>query len=413
MALLNLANVPGNEISGLSTEILDFITKESENRYLLELSNNFQNELNNLEKDFPMLTPDQLEELNQIEKSSIPAGTGAQTQRHVSKFQKFLRENKLCEDFENAPDSVLNDYLRFFYSSLRTKDNHLYSPSSLVCIRASLHRHLTSVVVNREVDILHGNEYRRANGVLKGMVGKFLASNQQRKPEYEAITEVDMTRLQNYFDRSTPLKIQEEATFNLLYHFGLRGRENLRSIQRDTFVIDEDETGKRFLKLDKVLKSKNVKASLSQKEFSDRKKCRMYESTNKETCPLEAHVRYLALLPESTKDNTIFPKFTKSGFSSTAVLGKETLGNFISTLSEKANLSKRYTNHCVRVTVVSVLKSKGYSNDEVASVTGHKNVSSVQRYARHINSNGLQKVSSSLNLSREQTIVNLYFPSDN
>ena len=51
-------------------------------------------------------------------------------------------------------------------------------------------------------------------------------------------------------------------------------------------------------------------------------------------------------------------------------------------LSEKANLSKKYTNHCVRVTTVTNLKRKGYSDEDIAYVTGHKNVLSIARYNR-------------------------------
>ena len=46
------------------------------------------------------------------------------------------------------------------------------------------------------------------------------------------------------------------------------------------------------------------------------------------------------------------------------------------------NLPKRYTNHCVRASVVTDLKDAGFSNYEVCAVTGHKNESSIQSYDR-------------------------------
>ena len=51
-------------------------------------------------------------------------------------------------------------------------------------------------------------------------------------------------------------------------------------------------------------------------------------------------------------------------------------------LSVRAKLSMRYTNHCVRATVVTDLKDAGFSNHEVWAVTGHKNEISVQSYDR-------------------------------
>ena len=41
-------------------------------------------------------------------------------------------------------------------------------------------------------------------------------------------------------------------------------------------------------------------------------------------------------------------------------------------ISRSTGLSRVYTNHCVRVTVVTELKEQGFSNDEIASLTGHK-----------------------------------------
>ena len=41
-------------------------------------------------------------------------------------------------------------------------------------------------------------------------------------------------------------------------------------------------------------------------------------------------------------------------------------------ISNKAGLSKSYTNHCVRVTVISELVEQGFSSDEIATHTGHK-----------------------------------------
>ena len=63
-----------------------------------------------------------------------------------------------------------------------------------------------------------------------------------------------------------------------------------------------------------------------------------------------------------------------------SVMGHNLLKNMMPLLSLRAKLSTRYTNHCVRASVVTDLKNAGYSNHEVCSVTGHKNESSLQHY---------------------------------
>ena len=52
-----------------------------------------------------------------------------------------------------------------------------------------------------------------------------------------------------------------------------------------------------------------------------------------------------------------------------APLGKDSIGKFMSKISEKANLSRRYTNHSVRASCVTVLQSENVGDRHIASVT--------------------------------------------
>ena len=53
--------------------------------------------------------------------------------RTVERFKTFLKENDLDENIERLPVKILNDYLRYFYSKLKTKDGKLYAPKSSIC----------------------------------------------------------------------------------------------------------------------------------------------------------------------------------------------------------------------------------------------------------------------------------------
>ena len=55
---------------------------------------------------------------------------------------------------------------------------------------------------------------------------------------------------------------------------------------------------------------------------------------------------------------------------------------FMSKLSKTAELSKIYTNHCVRVTGISILSRCRFNNKEVMSMSGHKSVQSLTVYQR-------------------------------
>ena len=139
-----------------------------------------------------ILSKEQDEELRTLELSSVSKSTAGQTLKWVNHFKRFLLEKENCEDFERVPDSILNNYLRLYYASLLRADGTYYVPASLICIRAALHRHLVSAEINRKIDILNGENFRRANGVLKAMVKKYLESGQEKAREFERITDEDL-----------------------------------------------------------------------------------------------------------------------------------------------------------------------------------------------------------------------------
>ena len=63
-------------------------------------------------------------------------------------------------------------------------------------------------------------------------------------------------------------------------------------------------------------------------------------------------------------------------------LGKNTLGKFMSDVSEKCGLSMIYTNHSIRVTGITVLTRMQFSTSEIMSVSGHKSVQSLTNYQK-------------------------------
>ena len=49
-------------------------------------------------------------------------------------------------------------------------------------------------------------------------------------------------------------------------------------------------------------------------------------------------------------------------------------------ISEKAGLFRKYTNHCLRVTVISVLRRNGIDNSDIQSVPRHKTTDGIRPY---------------------------------
>ena len=65
-------------------------------------------------------------------------------------------------------------------------------------------------------------------------------------------------------------------------------------------------------------------------------------------------------------------------------------------VSMSAGLSKVYTSHCIRPTVVTNMFNQGMRVEDIQNITGHKNKDSVKRYLKHVRDDKKSKYSAAL-----------------
>ena len=70
--------------------------------------------------------------------------------------------------------------------------------------------------------------------------------------------------------------------------------------------------------------------------------------------------------------------------------GKNPLATFMSDLSDKCNLSQKYTNHSIRATGITVLTNAKFSNADIMAVSGHKSLQSLAIYQKTDNKKKIQ-----------------------
>lgn len=133
-------------------------------------------------------------------------------------------------------------------------------------------------------------------------------------------------------------------------------------------------------------------------------------------CPVACLKMYFEKLPNDV--NSLFPKpmnrpSKSEWYCKSQQLGKNTLGNLMVNISTRCLLSKRYTNHCVRVTTVEVLREQGYTNEQIALVTGHKNPNSVQRYCKKRRDDSYFHTSETLQAGSSTTVSQKVIPIGN
>ena len=157
-------------------------------------------------------------------------------------------------------------------------------------------------------------------------------------------------------------------------HFGLRGGEIFARVRKSDLDFRTTEDGTPYIVLNADFLTKNTKGGINAREFQT---CgRIHDEMQ-----VKAMQRFLARLHPS--EERLFQRVlagvrpSSGPWFANMPMGHNPLGNMMPLLSVRANLAVRYTNHCVRATVVTDLKEAGFSNHEVCAITGHKNESSL------------------------------------
>ena len=199
------------------------------------------------------------------------------------------------------------------------------------------------------------------------------------------------------FDLNSPTGLQDKVWFELMLFICRRGRENLRDIKKDHFLIEKDENGRQYVTqaVDELTKKCREDSSSSRADAG-----RMYE-TGDEDCPVASFRKYLSKLnPDSEflfqTPKTSAPSTEGNPWFKKCPMGKNKLGNMMVRISKDAGLSKIYTNHCLRATCISILDREGFENRDICQISGHANESSLASYTGRVTSSRKQQMSDAL-----------------
>ena len=273
--------------------------------------------------------------------------------------------------------------LRHFYGSLRTTKGKHYSRSGYINIRAGINRHLREPPFLRIVDISRDKEFRAANDVLVGSLKDLKRQGQDVTKHKQAISDADMSKLYDsgVLSDENPVALQRKVFVELMLQFGRRGREGLRSMRKDSFLIKTDGRGRRYVTLSFNELTKNHQNN--HKDENEEEQL-MFEQDHR--CPVASFEKYLNKLHPACNDfwQCPSPSFLKTGkWFENKPVGVNTLLNMMRELSVSVGLSAMYTNHCLRAICVTVLSHQGYKGREICSVTGHRQESSLNPYVEY------------------------------
>ena len=293
----------------------------------------------------------------------------------------------MAADFETFPSELLASHLRRFYGEVRTHNGQVYAKRSLVSIRSAIYRYLTGPPHNVNYNILTDTPFTPANNVLVGQCRMMKATGKDVSCPHPPIEPADMKKMYDseILANSDPVSLQRKVFFELLLHFGRRGREGLRSLKKTDIIFQHDSEGREYATLSSNSLEKNHQGFSSR----EREHVQLMYATGTDSCPVSSLKLYLSKLINTCPHFFQRPlscwKSRESWYGSQP-LGVNTLSNMMSNISDVCNLSKRYTNHSIRATTVTTLRDIGMEPSDIIAVTGHRNVQSLEHYSRGPNS---------------------------
>ena len=333
-------------------------------------------------------------EMERMEQEAVPDATSRATKSGVKKFLDWARKRNMEVNLHSITGSELAPILRKFYAEVRKDNGKPLTPSSLVGIRAAINRHITSAPFYRNLNVVAGPDFVVANKMFDTKCKLYYKGNNPKPRHKPTIEKADMKKLGEYFStyHQNPVVLSEAVWFLLCFHFGRRGREGWTEMKKDFFTITEDAEGE-YVECGKTETAKNIQGGHRQTDQD-------YSETRMSGPAVEIFSFFLMKLHPDCERLFQYPINTFNILSkvwySAKPVGKNTLGQMMPRISDKAGLSKRYTCHSVRASSITTLYHAGVSVDKIIAITRHKNTSSLKSYVSGMSTKQKQECSSIL-----------------
>lgn len=263
-----------------------------------------------------------------------------------------------------------------------------YHKNTLKNIRSGLNRHLADI--GRNIDIVHGANFKPANRTLDGFMKEQTKSGMSRPTEHKPIiVPLDLQKISNYLCNasSNPVILRQCVWFSLGLHFVTRGLEFHHQLRTDSFEFHTDGDDTEYVTLTHETQQKNFQGGLTKQEApSDR---RMY-ATGKLNCPV-AMLRLLisktdksatGLFNSCVKEAIVSPASFEMWFTNSP-LAKRTYCNFMADICKSSSTSGMYTAHSLRATAIQAMNDQGFEARHIMYMSGHRNESSIKSYCRN------------------------------
>ena len=256
----------------------------------------------------------------------------------------------------------------------------------MINLRAGLNRFLRNPPNKRIINLMENEVFQNANQVFKGKLRKNKKEGLDVSKPRSDIDPEDLEKIYvEYFipglERGDTEVLMHKVFFDIMLHTGRRAKEGLRQLNKNSFDIKTSPDGLKYIEINfnEVTKKNQGDSNSSTLDTLHNNHAIIVEQPGSVRCPVNSFIHYLENLNEKCDAFFQYPDDTKTKFDKRPV-GKNILGILMKVISENAKLSKIYTNHCIRKTTATGLRRQGFDLKDIANVTKHKNLQSLEHY---------------------------------
>ena len=338
--------------------------------------------------NFLLVTDEELENLLDCDAEN----TKKVTKYALSRLEIFAKCTGLdsLEDVNRLHEDELDKLLCRFYAGLR-KDDGTLSKKSMQAIKYGIHKYFQTKGMDT-----YSDNFSESQQCFKAMMKKLKREGKGFVKHKNPLSKMDMTKIveSGQLDTDTPSGLQNKVFVDVMVYFGQRGRESLRDMKPEDYVLNTDELGNRYFeRRNTFTKSRRENED---EEFGGR----MYEIKDSPRCPVQTLIKYKELLNSSCTAFWQRPKSMpreEGPWYDSIPLGINTLGGKMNSIAQKAGCTTKYSNHSLRATTVTTLNDAGFDSRDIMTVTGHKAESSLKHYAK---TSALRKREMSANIAK-------------
>jgi hypothetical protein len=320
-------------------------------------------------KRFAEIGPQELEE---IENARISKQTKYNDVYVENLILSFCVEKNLSF---NHDKEQLDDLLSRFLSCVRTKNGDLFSSGTLTNM---YHSSARIIMKKYGFDIRDDNAFSKCSHMLKNMKALSKRVGKGVIEHTEVITEFDLKKVGD-MDYNSPVRLQWKVWILLQMQFAKRGNENSHGMKKTDLIFNVSDKGEEYITLRDNI-TKNHRGS----ELSSSYGGALFANSHT-NCPVGIVRLYLSHLHPKNEYLWQRPRNVYSDddvvWFCDSKIGVNKLRSFLPEISAYLKLSKRYTNHSLRATSITLL-GEHFEDTDVQCVSGHKSTSSLSIYKR-------------------------------